>query len=195
MLVKLACDKEIMNKESGEVAVAARPKRGRPKKAKTVTAMAVPVPVRKRGRPKKVKMNSIDESTTRTLTPRMQAVYDLFAEDSEDESTTMTPTLMRKSRESSFSPFTCSHCNKRLANAYGLQYHVENFVCRPFERPGGPVKLGRRPNFVCRSSEPSVEPVRSGRHKSDGEQSVANADGLNKQRGVYSSNGIPKPIW
>lgn len=134
-----------MDEESGEVAVAVRQKRGRPKKGKAAAAIVFPVPVRKRGRPKKAKMSSIDEPTMRTLTP-MPAVHGLFEEEEEDESTTTTPTPMRKSRESSFSPFTCFHCKKSLANAYGLQYHVENFVCRPLERPGGPVKKGRRPN-------------------------------------------------
>lgn len=42
------------------------------------------------------------------------------------------------------SAHTCPHCQKHFTVEYGLRYHVDNYVCRPDERPGGPKKKGRR---------------------------------------------------
>jgi hypothetical protein len=39
---------------------------------------------------------------------------------------------------------TCPHCQKDFTVKPGLDYHIENFVCRPTLRPGGPVLKGKR---------------------------------------------------
>jgi len=39
---------------------------------------------------------------------------------------------------------TCPYCDKVFSVKDGMQYHVDNFVCRPTLRPGGPVQKGRR---------------------------------------------------
>jgi hypothetical protein len=38
----------------------------------------------------------------------------------------------------------CPHCNKSFKSTRALEYHEQNFVCRPMERPDGPVQKGRR---------------------------------------------------
>jgi hypothetical protein len=39
----------------------------------------------------------------------------------------------------------CPNCLKNFVSSLGLQYHMEQFVCQPKLRPGGPIKrLGRR---------------------------------------------------
>jgi hypothetical protein len=52
------------------------------------------------------------------------------------------PRKRRKPRDDG--DLACPHCRKVLSSALGLQYHVEQFVCRPALRPGGPVIRGRR---------------------------------------------------
>jgi hypothetical protein len=39
----------------------------------------------------------------------------------------------------------CPNCQKKFGSSLGLQYHIDQFVCQPALRPGGPIKrLGRR---------------------------------------------------
>ena len=38
----------------------------------------------------------------------------------------------------------CPYCSKAFATPYGAQYHIDHYVCRQQERPGGPVAKGRR---------------------------------------------------
>jgi hypothetical protein len=42
------------------------------------------------------------------------------------------------------SQWECQHCHKRFTSAPGLQYHLDQYVCRPTLRPGGPIIRGRR---------------------------------------------------
>ena len=48
----------------------------------------------------------------------------------------------------------CPHCHKKLSSALGYQYHVDQFVCRPTLRPGGPPQSrGRRRKSVSEQQQ------------------------------------------
>jgi hypothetical protein len=51
-------------------------------------------------------------------------------------------------RNLSEADLTCAHCQKVFTVKPGLDYHVENFVCQPTLRPGGPVVKGKRKKSV-----------------------------------------------
>lgn len=38
----------------------------------------------------------------------------------------------------------CPHCGKTFRGVKGFQYHIDEYVCRQSERPGGPVIKGKR---------------------------------------------------
>jgi hypothetical protein len=40
--------------------------------------------------------------------------------------------------------FACQYCNRKFQGKAGLRYHIDFFVCRPNDRPGGPVRKGKR---------------------------------------------------
>jgi ribosomal protein S27AE len=62
-------------------------------------------------------------------------------DDPEDDASEETPRKRRRDDNHR----TCPHCRKVLSSALGYQYHVDHFVCRPTQRPGGPiVRRGRR---------------------------------------------------
>lgn len=49
-----------------------------------------------------------------------------------------------KKRQKNNETFDCPHCCKVFKSIRALEYHQHNFVCRPQERPDGPVQKGRR---------------------------------------------------
>jgi hypothetical protein len=139
-------------------------KRGRPK-TKTTSS---PKATRKRGRPKKSSISSDDEeendtskrkSSTKKRKPTdgendnnesdvddSSVVEPSVDDDDDDESVDsfeLKPKRKTKSNKTN-SQLACPHCHKQFAVLSGLQYHVDHFVCRPAERPGGPVQKGRR---------------------------------------------------
>jgi hypothetical protein len=78
------------------------------------------------------------------------------SEDDDDDSV-LSPPVKRKrggGRKSSLTKnlseadLTCPHCQKVFISKLGLDYHVNNFVCRSTLRPGGPVVKGKRKKSV-----------------------------------------------
>jgi hypothetical protein len=49
--------------------------------------------------------------------------------------------------------FSCPHCDKSFQVEKGRDYHVDHYVCRSSERPGGPVVKGRRKVVVKLGSD------------------------------------------
>jgi hypothetical protein len=64
-------------------------------------------------------------------------------------------------------PFACPHCHKKFASLQSVQYHVSNFVCRPAERPGGPVRAGRPRKFLLSEAATCTEEYVNDRTCSD----------------------------
>jgi hypothetical protein len=70
----------------------------------------------------------------------------------DDEDSIPSPPVKRKrsslAKNLSEADLTCPHCQKIFTVKPGLDYHVDNFVCRPTLRPGGPVVKGKRKKAV-----------------------------------------------
>jgi hypothetical protein len=73
---------------------------------------------------------------------------DSDGDDDEDEDSIPSPPVKRKrsslAKNLTEADLTCPHCQKLFTVKPGLDYHVDNFVCRPTLRPGGPVVKGKR---------------------------------------------------
>jgi hypothetical protein len=69
-------------------------------------------------------------------------------DDDDDDDSIPTPPVKRRrssmAKNLTVADLTCSHCQKVFTVKPGLDYHVDNFVCRPTLRPGGPVVRGKR---------------------------------------------------
>ena len=179
-------------------------------------AVLVAQPARKRGRPEETTTSSIspayvdvevNELVSGGQRPKMN-IDDKYEDDNDDDDEPTTTTTIRNSqtlhetdqqkvKDSSsgnhkgHTGYSCPYCNKRSVSSFGLRYHVDNFVCRPSERPGGPVKKGSNQkgyssispfaclycnklygsssglryhvdNFACRPSERPLVPVENG---------------------------------
>lgn len=127
---------------------------------------------KKRGRPTKGQSNQqqvaanqeLGKSPARSSPRKKQRTIDVDSSsgeddgsnDEDDDTNSETESGDRKPNKAisatGSSDWTCPHCGRLMGSAGGLHYHVNNFVCRPKERPGGPAQRGRRKKGEASSS-------------------------------------------
>jgi hypothetical protein len=108
-----------------------------PKKRKRKTKVEEEVKVIKKEKEKEEKVDDSDKDGNDS------------SEDDDDDRVLSSPSKRKGGRKPRYSllseaDLTCAHCQKVFTVKPGLDYHVENFVCRPTLRPGGPVVKGKR---------------------------------------------------
>jgi hypothetical protein len=58
--------------------------------------------------------------------------------------------------------FECQYCNRKFQGKAGLRYHVDFFVCRPNQRPGGPVRKGKRKMVAATAKSTAADATTGG---------------------------------